>query len=376
MSIHRQFENGKFFHIGADEAFQVGLCERCSKAILEKHSGLRDRLMLEHIKAIAQYVKETYGRRVLAWHDMLNNVQLNVLNHSQIAQYVEPVVWAYAERVPEYVRPDVWNKFSQVFPYIWSASAFKGADGPDRFHSNLLHYMRNHLTWGQAMTDEHVKFKEFRGIILTGWQRFDHFAILCELLPVGIPSLALNLQIVQYGGQFPKQAVQDTTKILGCTANINYNSPGIAAFGCQFEGYEIYKQIQLLKQIDDNVRANVLDDNALKGWLHPFNIRHNYSSAWYLDQLQQKIASGLASYRNIEGRLKQELKKVFFEDAVDEFLMEHLHTKMQQLLDLQTGVTNLARFKTFPARPFKIQLIPGLLEATTTTTKKPSTVKS
>jgi hypothetical protein len=38
---------------------------------------------------------------------------------------------------------------------------------------------------------------KFKGIFITGWQRYDHFAVLCELLPVGIPSLAASLAFIQ-----------------------------------------------------------------------------------------------------------------------------------------------------------------------------------
>ena len=35
---------------------------------------------------------------------------------------------------------------------------------------------------------------------LLGWSRYDHFAVLCELLPVSIPSLVVSLMIASLGG--------------------------------------------------------------------------------------------------------------------------------------------------------------------------------
>ena len=41
------------------------------------------------------------------------------------------------------------------------------------------------------MASEEFKFKGqgFQGIVITGWSRYDHFAVLAELLPAAMPSL-------------------------------------------------------------------------------------------------------------------------------------------------------------------------------------------
>jgi hexosaminidase len=38
-----------------------------------------------------------------------------------------------------------------------------------------------------------TKWKNFDGMILAGWSRYDHFLSLCELLPYSIPSMAFSL---------------------------------------------------------------------------------------------------------------------------------------------------------------------------------------
>ena len=56
--------------------------------------------------------------------------------------------------------------------------------------------MENHHSWMDIVSLYSSQLK-FKGIFITGWQRYDHFSVLCELLPIGIPSLASALAYVQ-----------------------------------------------------------------------------------------------------------------------------------------------------------------------------------
>lgn len=64
----------------------------------------------------------------------------------------------------------------------------------------MRRHLENNLRWIGLIHAERSRFKQgIQGLVLTGWQRYDHFAVLCELLPVAIPSLALSLSSASKG---------------------------------------------------------------------------------------------------------------------------------------------------------------------------------
>ena len=68
--------------------------------------------------------------------------------------------------------------------------------------------------------ESHGKPSNFRGLVLTGWSRYDHFAVLCELLPVALPSLILNLQAISLNTTSEVAKFKQAEKLLKCLSSV------------------------------------------------------------------------------------------------------------------------------------------------------------
>lgn len=67
-------------------------------------------------------------------------------------------------------------------------------------------HLENNLAWLEVIEEQKSKFTGlFRGLVITGWQRYDHFATLAETFPAGFPSLILSLVSVTAGGLADKE---------------------------------------------------------------------------------------------------------------------------------------------------------------------------
>lgn len=63
----------------------------------------------------------------MAWFDELKNAPVELIREYHLNEMMEPVAWKYQAPLP--FGQDLWQNLSQAFPYVWGASAFKGADG-------------------------------------------------------------------------------------------------------------------------------------------------------------------------------------------------------------------------------------------------------
>ena len=198
-----------WLHIGCDEVYQLGQCPICSQKLLAANTdpkntnGYQDgkSLFLQHVHRVASYVKKQKNVIPIIWDDMLRTIPAQILHDSKLGDVVEPMVWVYVEDVDRFVDSLTWANYGEVFGHIWAASAYKGAFGERLYAVNVQRHVGNNLAWLEVMRRETLSSSKlyFRGLVLTGWSRYDHFAVLCELLPIAMPSLILNLVIITQG---------------------------------------------------------------------------------------------------------------------------------------------------------------------------------
>ncbi|NXK65859.1 HEXDC Hexosaminidase, partial [Sylvietta virens] len=135
------------------------------------------------------------------------------LSESGVPQLVQPMIWDYAADIDVEAKVQLIEKYRRCgFSKVWFASAFKGATGVNQSLTLIGHHLRNQLEWLQVASRSPADVLE--GIALTGWQRYDHFSVLCELLPVAIPSLAVCLQALENGG-YSEKVKENVEKLLG-----------------------------------------------------------------------------------------------------------------------------------------------------------------
>uniref|UniRef100_A0A0M3JZT3 beta-N-acetylhexosaminidase n=1 Tax=Anisakis simplex TaxID=6269 RepID=A0A0M3JZT3_ANISI len=246
----------KRIHIGSDEAWQIAKDQRCLDRLRSELGSSTERLKLSHISRTANFAKHELGfDEVLAWNDMFGETNEQLLLQYKLGELLTPVVWGYSVNVtqPNYFPGGMFERYSKVFDRLMFASAFKGANGKDQKFANADRYLANQLSYVDLyrINETHL-IGRLKGIILTGWQRYSHTLPLCEILPVGIPSLVMDIVYLNNTTVAVDELRRLTREFLDCRSpepefapimlgTESYYPPSdIAYTNCTFPGHQIY----------------------------------------------------------------------------------------------------------------------------------------
>lgn len=352
LSVHKDIQ---YLHIGCDEVFQMGECPRC-------RSKMREDLFLSHVAAVARIVRrKSRGVTPLIWDDMLRHLPAVNLQMYKIGELVEPMVWVYAEDIYRFVPSNVWEKLSSVFPYVWTASAFKGAFGETMYVPNVKRHLENNLNWLELMNNEQPMFKGgFRGIAITGWQRYDHFATLCELLPAAIPSLAVNV-LATSNGFFNGSLKTQLTSALEC----NIMAPSSISLltdpflwdslgRCQFPGHLFFSFTNRFNSLQREVNEFLEQIEKKRSWMTSYNVHHNFSSPLRVDELLMDEPRLYHSATSMVHSAIEALQDVYDTYTVAEWIEQNLSPIIKKLEKIQMDGANLKNRHVWQRRPFPV----------------------
>ena len=340
-----------WLHIGADEVYNMGECMRCQAMMASRQWG-KSEMYLYHIKRIAKYVKDIYDVQPIIWDDELRKTPEATIRKAKIKEYVEIMVWKYSPGILVEMRMDVWEKYMENFNGIWIASAFKGASHPDSFITNINERLANHKEW-MELVDTYKSIVPFRGIVLTGWQRFDHFAVLCELLPQAIPSLAVNLMFVTER-KADHSALSKVAQALNCNSYINLDLKYLDFVNkCSFPGSDFYGVAQRLHILKRDV-AKMLQNPHVAGWVSDYNIKHLFASPQHVEQGLQDLAMMLYEVKKLKEDSRTILSEIYDEFTVHEWLEQNILKILEDLTKLHKTCIKLLEMNYWPRRPIDI----------------------
>ncbi|CAL4133633.1 unnamed protein product, partial [Meganyctiphanes norvegica] len=334
-------------HIGADEVYHMGTCNLCLQT-----GNSRMELFVNHVSAVASHIHEQWGARVLVWDDMFRNARTKYLR--SLASLVEPVVWAYGPNVQQMISYSVFATYARYFPSVWVAPAFKGATGPSSIMPNAARSAENTLAWQNVAKDVQKKMGlKISGTVLTGWSRYDHFAVLCELLPPSLPSLILTL-LVANAQHYTSRTSQDLHFLLKCPSHI-YLDPVTdihlwKARECSFVGANMIQALLNFSKLRKEIWE--LEAEIKKGgWLTQYHVRYKYSSPSRVKEATLRLPTLESKLMELWDEIIAVMDQYYDSATLEEWSQQNLQPLNYTLSQIRKDAQTILSQKSWIRRP-------------------------
>ncbi|GMT09111.1 hypothetical protein PFISCL1PPCAC_408, partial [Pristionchus fissidentatus] len=352
--LHTAISPMPFFHIGADEALiKPGQCPEDLEMMEELGTNDTKVLVYHHLRTVSKLIQDEFPEtKILAWFDEFKYQDAEVIRNFELDKRITPVVWKYnPSDLEQYLPDDMWSSLAEAFPTAWGGSAFKGADGSARIDNRIVPYMSNNQQW-RIQLDLHAdRFnRSIEAVIVTGWQRYDHFTGMCELLPSSMTSLALSMLMLENGNVTTEDAAAIST-VLSCPNTTTIVNLIAGNDTCRYEGYKVRDSVKqiiaYMKNFDDYTWIHNLEN----GWFGRTAQDRHYSSRYYMESLFGQYKKYLRNANKMKQDIIKNFNVIYFPDTASEFLFDRVDSFTQKLA---RGLDDLSRIidrRSFPVRP-------------------------
>lgn len=318
-------------HIGADEVYVLGEGEE-SKLWLASNGRTVEQLFLSHVTKVAKAIKQAWPHMsIIMWDDMMRGMSEDTLKASGLVGLVQPMLWDYTPNLDVDKTVSLLEKYcSAGMSDLWVASSFKGSTSVYTCVPSTQRHVDNHLQWLKVAASLSSGVN-LQGIAITGWQRYDHLSVLCELMPVALPSLAACLQTLSHG-QFGAEAQSEVSEKLGI-ASVEVESMGSAsADNSLFPGRRLAELIVELNSLlnSDDIRF-FENDMFVRGWFSPYHRRRKMVTPLITMQIHSQALTFLTTLQQKVDALKEEMASLYPDATVQEWIEEHISPVMVPL---------------------------------------------
>ncbi|XP_052409206.1 beta-N-acetylhexosaminidase [Carassius gibelio] len=343
--VMKKHPEAKWFHIGADEVRGLGESED-SKRWLETNKGDLGKLFLNHVTAVGRFMnKLKRGIKLILWDDMFRKVSSDTIKESGLQDLASPMIWKYTPNMDVKEIGNYISKYEQAgFKGVWFASAFKGASGIDQKWTPISHHLKNHLQW-QKVIQSMPQYKSvgYQGIALTGWQRYEHHTVLCELLPVAIPSLSVCLQTLK-NGSFDSEAKKEVERLLGCQIELSKNE----CKGASFPGSDVYDMVKKIKDDLESSVKKIMQNYHVKGSFSPYHRKRSFGNPRNLAFFKDGLKKLMDEWDSFLLTFRQNMEAIFYPDTLEEWLEENVNEHIDRLHEMVVDVERIIKLNGQP----------------------------
>ncbi|XP_056153111.1 hexosaminidase D isoform X1 [Lampris incognitus] len=311
-------------HIGADEVYLLGEGEE-SKHWLASSGHTVEQLFLSHVTRVAKAIKEMWPQlNIVMWDDMMREMSHDTLKASGLVGLVQPMLWDYNPDLDVDKAVSLLEKYCHAgLPDLWAASSFKGSTSVHTSVTSTQRHVDNHLQWLKvaAAVSPGVRLQ---GIALTGWQKYDHLSVLCELMPVALPSLAACLKAINHGQFNP----EDHIKVM---ESLGISSVEVEAMERTSEGESLFPGRKLAELIVDLTSLLNSEDlryyensMVVRGWLTPYHRQRKIVNPLMTMQIQSHATMLLTLLKQKVEAVREEMLRLYPDSTAQEWIGQHV----------------------------------------------------